>query len=467
MHRRLHGRAGYRKVAGVTVTAALGLAAVAACSSSSTTSASTASNTGHVTVGGFCAPPSSSPVPYKEWNEDVAAFEKANPNITIQSIYSNQCDVPATLTAQLAAGTEPDVYETYFGDLNQALDAGQAADITQYVNSTTVPVWKDIVPSAIAPVTAGKTLYGIPIFNYTQGLVINRQLFTQAGLNPDTPPTTWAQVETDATAITKLGNGIYGYGDYSADNNGGWHFTSELDANGGAMTNVTGTTASFNTTQGTQVLDALHTLRFTDKAMSATEALGWGTLQKQMAAGKLGMYIAAPDDIYQVIVPEDGGNINDYGMGPLPSVSGTPAGTLSGGDAYLFAKRDTPAQIEAGIKWLNFQDLTLGQGLYNLARNKADGLPVGFYEPQMFDGATATAYTALLDKYTTINESYYSTYVNANEKPDGQPADDQALYKSLDPVMLAVLTNPNANIPQLLAGATTAVNQILANSSGG
>ena len=71
MHRRLHGRAGYRKVAGVTVAAALGLAAVAACSNSGTTSGSTASNTGHVTVTGLCAPPSSSPVPYKEWNEDV------------------------------------------------------------------------------------------------------------------------------------------------------------------------------------------------------------------------------------------------------------------------------------------------------------------------------------------------------------------------------------------------------------
>jgi len=465
MHRRLHGRAGYRKVAGVTVTAALGLAAVAACSSSTTSGS--AANTGHVTVTGLCAPPSSSPVPYKEWNEDVAAFEKANPNITIQSIYSAQCDVPATLTSQLAAGTEPDVYEVYFGDLNQALDAGQAADITKYVNSTTVPVLKDIVPTAMQAVTAGSTLYGLPIFNYTQGLVINRKLFTEAGLNPNTPPTTWAQVETDAAAITKLGNGIYGYGDYSAGNNGGWHFTSELDANGGAMTNAAGAAASFDTTAGIQVLDALHTLRFTDKAMSPTEALAWGTLQKQMAAGKLGMYIAAPDDIYQVIVPIDGGNVNDYGMGPLPSVSGTPAGTLSGGDAYLFAKRDTPAQIEAGIKWINFQDLTLGQGLYNLARNKAVGLPTGFYEPQMFQGATQTAYTALLNKYTTINESYYSTFVNANEKPDGQPVDDQALYKSLDPVMLSVLTNPNAKVPQLLAGATTAVNQILANSSGG
>src|ERR1700677_1919914 len=426
MHRRLHGRAGYRKVAGVTVTAVLGLAAVAACSSNGTTSGSTASTTGHVTVTGLCAPPSSSPVPYKEWNEDVATFEKANPNITIQSIYSAQCD-----------------------------------------SSTTVRVVKNIVPSAMQSVTAGSTLYGLPIFNYTQGLVINRQLFTEAGLNPDTPPTTWAQVETDAAAITKLGNGIYGYGDYSADNNGGWHLTSELDANGGAMTNAAGTTASFNTASGIQVLDALHTLRFADKAMSPSQALGWGTLQKQMAAGKLGMYIAAPDDIYQVIVPIDGGNINDYGMGPIPSVSGTPAGTLSGGDDYLFAKRDTPAQIEAGIKWINFQDLTLGQGLYSLARNKAVGLPVGFYEPQMFQGATGTAYTTLLNKYTTINESYYSTFVNANEKPDGQPVDDQALYKTLDPVMLSVLTNPNANISKLLAGATAGVNEILANSSGG
>src|SRR5271163_982595 len=463
MHRRLHGRAGYRKVAGITVTTALGLAAVAACSSSSTTSASTASNTGHVTVGGFCAPPSSSPVPYKEWNQDVATFEKANPNITIQSIYSAQCDVPATLTAQLAAGTEPDVYETYFGDLNQALDAGQAADITQYVNSKTVPVWNDIVPSAIAPVTAGKTLYGVPIFNYTQGLVINRQLFTQAGLDPNTPPTTWAQVETDAAAITKLGNGIYGYGDYSADNNGGWHFTSELDANGGAMTNAGGTTASFDTTQGVQVLDALHTLRFTDKAMSATEALGWGTLQKQMAAGKLGMYIAAPDDIYDVIVPIDGGNISDYGMGPLPSVSGTPAGTLSGGDAYLFAKRDTPAQIEAGIKWLNFEDLTLGSGQFNFARTKADGQPVGFPEPELFDGATGTTINTLRAKYATINTSYYASFINAQEAGDGEPLDAQAVYKTLDPVMLAVLTEQNVNIPALLKQATANVNTILAN----
>ena len=401
---------------------------------------------------------------HAEWNADVAAFEKANPNITIDSIYTSPCEVPATFTAMLDAGTEPNVFYTYFTDKNQVLDAGQAADITQYVSTKTVPNLKDIAPTAMAAVTAGTTIYGLPTQNYTQGLIINRKLFQEAGLNPDQPPTTWAQVEADAKAITKLGNGIYGYGDYSAGNNGGWHFSSEIDAEGGHMINSAGSAAAFDSTQGTAILQALHQMRFVDHSMSPTQQLAWGTLQKQMAAGKLGMYIAAPDDIYNVIVPQDGGSVNDYGMGPLPSTSGTPAGSLSGGNDYMFAKRDTPAQIEAGIKFLNFEDLTVGTGQFNYAWQKAHGLPVGFPEPQMFTGATETAQQQLMDKYATINPSYYSTFTSANELPMGEPVDAQAVYKTLDPVMLAVLTEPNANISQLLATATSQVNQILANS---
>ena len=96
----------------------------------------------------------------------------------------------------------------------------------------------------MAAVTAGKTLYGLPTVNYTQGLVINRTLFSEAGLNPNDPPTTWAQVEQDAKAITKLGHGIYGYGDYSASNNGGWHFSSEIDAEGGHTIDQAGSALS-------------------------------------------------------------------------------------------------------------------------------------------------------------------------------------------------------------------------------
>jgi ABC-type glycerol-3-phosphate transport system substrate-binding protein len=465
MSRHKHRLAGCRVAAMVTVAVGLGLAA-SACSSSPASSSASGSG-GKVTISIDCAPPAAQqPVQHKEWVADVAIFEKANPSITVDSIYNYPCEVPETFTAMLRGGTEPDIFYTYFTDLPQVLLAGQAADITPYVNSKTVPNLSDIVPSAMKAVTAGKTIYGLPTSNYTQGLIYNRKLFSEAGLNPDDPPATWAQVEQDATAIAKLGNGIEGWGDYSAGNNGGWHFSSYIDAVGGSMVNNTASppTASFDTSDAQAILEALHTLRFTNKAMSATQGLAWGTLQQQFGAGKLGMYIAAPDDIYNVIVPQDKGNINDIGMGPLPSLTGTPAGSLSGGNDYVFAKHDTPAQIEAGIKWIDFEDLTPGSGQFNFARQKADGFPVGFPEPELFNGAAGSQVNQLRTKYATIPISYYTPFLNANETGDGEPTDAQAVYKTLDPVMLAVLTEPNANIPALLKTAASNVNTILANS---
>jgi ABC-type glycerol-3-phosphate transport system substrate-binding protein len=457
----------YRLVAAAAAAAGLVLTAAACSSSNSSSGAAASGGGGKVTISINCAPPAAQqPVQHKEWLDDVAIFEKANPNITINSVYNYPCEQPATFTAMLRGGTEPDIFYSYFTDLPQVLLSGQAADITQYVNAKTVPTLPDILPGAMKAVTAGKTIYGIPTSNYTQGLIYNRKLFQQAGLDPGQPPATWADVEKDAAAIAKLGNGIAGWGDYSAGNTGGWHFSSYIDAAGGSMVNqnTAPPTANFNTPEAQQILQVLHDMRFKDHAMSATQGLQWGALQQQFAAGKLGMYIAAPDDIYNVIIPTDKGNLDDIGMGPLPSISGTPAASLSGGNDYIFAKHDTPAQIQAGLKWINFESLTPGTGQFNFARLKADGFPVGFPEPQLFQGTTGSAVNDLRAKYATIKTDYYKPFVAANEAAAGEPTNAQAVYKTLDPVMLAVLTEPNADIPSLLKTATTNVNTILANA---
>src|ERR1700760_2771280 len=218
----IYDRLRHRPVVAVAAAAGIVLAAAACSSSSASSGGSAAAGAGgKVTISIDCAPPAAqAPVQHKEWLEDVATFEKANPNITINSVYNYPCDaVPAQFTAMLRAGSETNLYYAYFTDLPQILLAGQAANITQYVNTKTVPNLNNIDPTSMKAVTAGKTLYGLPTSNYTQGLIYNRKLFQEAGLNPDQPPTTWAQVEADAKAITKLGNGIYGYGDYSGGNN--------------------------------------------------------------------------------------------------------------------------------------------------------------------------------------------------------------------------------------------------------
>ena len=83
----------------------------------------------------------------------------------------------------------------------------------------------------------------------------------------------------------------------------------------------------------------------------------------------------------------------------------------------------------------------------------------------MFGGAAGAQVNALRAKYATINDSYYKAYVNANEASDGEPFDAQAVYKTLDPMMLAVLTEPNVNIPALLKTSATNVNTLLQFSS--
>ena len=93
-----------------------------------------------MTVSINCAPTQAqNPIQHKEWVQDVATFEKANPTITIKSVYNYPCTNLPVFTAQLRAGTEPNIFYIDFTDLPQVLTAGQAADITSYVNSTTVP----------------------------------------------------------------------------------------------------------------------------------------------------------------------------------------------------------------------------------------------------------------------------------------------------------------------------------------
>src|SRR5580692_7695905 len=170
MSRQRYRLARYRVVAAVVAVAGLGLAA-SACSSSP------ASNSGgKVTISINCAPTQAQdPVQHKEWVADIAIFEKANPNITVNSIYNYPCENTTTFTAMLRAGNEPDIYYSYFTDLPQILQAGQAANITKYVNSTTVQTLNDITPGAMKAVTTGgNTLYGLPTSDYTQGLIYNR-----------------------------------------------------------------------------------------------------------------------------------------------------------------------------------------------------------------------------------------------------------------------------------------------------
>jgi multiple sugar transport system substrate-binding protein len=456
----------YRKVAAVALAAGLGLTSLAACSTKKGDDSGSDAG-GKVTISVDCQPVASQKDLLANWNADVAAFQKANPNITIKSVsVGEQCDNPPDFTARLAGGTMTDVFYGYMTDLQQVLDSGQAMDITQYATKDTIPTWDDIDPQAKQAFTDGGKVYGVPTKNYSMGLLYNKTLFTKAGLDVSSPPKTWAEVRTAAKKIAALGGGIAGYSDYSAANTGGWHFTAELYSQGGQMVTEDGKKADFNNPMGKQVLQNLKDMRYGDNSMGTRQLLQWPDLLTNAGAGKVGMFIGAPDAT-TAIVTQFKGKYQDWAMGPMPGQDGPAKATLGGGEGYFFKKGLTPDQVKAGLKWLAFEKLTVGKGQFDYAAQKPQNVPVGIPEPLLFTPGSAPQKQELeLRKANENLPTENFAQFEANPVPIKiEPPKAQAIYAVLDGAMSSVLTKPNADIDALLKTADTKTNQVLSSNS--
>ncbi|KOG34894.1 MULTISPECIES: extracellular solute-binding protein [Streptomyces] len=459
-----------RRASAVAFVSAVTLTALAACGTSSSDNGGGSEGGGSsdpsapldpktkVTLTIDCMPSAAKAAELKEWKEDVAEFNKTYPNVTIEGRSTpGQCLEPPRFTAMLKAKSQPDVFYTYFTDLPQVLDNDGAADISAYVTDKTVPLLKDIDPNVLGSLKQDGKLYGLPTSNYTMGLLVNRKLFKDAGLDPDAPPRTWDEVRAAAKKIAGLGNGIAGFGEYSAGNTGGWHFTAQMYSVGGEVVDASGKKAAFNNDLGKQVAKNLHAMRWEDDSMGKTQLLQWGDLQKQIATDKLGMFLAAPDDI-AYMVQQLGAKYENFGMGPIPGAKNT----LAGGNNYMIKKGISGDKIKAAVAWLNFKNLSVGKGQFAWARTKADGLPVGVPQPNFWLGESKTTDDAARVENATMPVANFKTFMDNPVAGKAEPPKAQEVYKVLDNVMSGLLTNKDADIDKLLATAETQVNQVLA-----
>ncbi|WP_374213191.1 ABC transporter substrate-binding protein [Crossiella sp. SN42] len=406
-------------------------------------------------------PPGTQAFQRKIFDEDVAAFEAANPDIDIEP-HEGFMD-PKTFATKLSGGQLEDVYYVYLTDPAQIIARRQAADITDHLKD--VPLAGELNPQLVQVFKDGRgRQYGLPTANYSMGLLYNRTLFSKAGLDPDKPPATWEEVRTAAKKISALGGGVVGFGELSKNNQGGWHLTSWLNSVGGAVARQDGESwkADFNNDKGKAVLRHLHDMRWTDDSMGSKQLLEIPDLQRLMGAGQLGMYIAAPDNV-PVLVNQFNGKYEDYGLAPLPGGQGT----LIGGEGYMINPKATPAKIKAGLTWLRWKFLDPARIESNLKRYAEQKQPIGLPVPPAADvwvGPVREQQEKVKAANATIPVANYQPYITAAPSLKGnlEPPNAQQVYAALDTVMQAVLTNKDVNIDQVLAEAETKVNGVLA-----
>lgn len=391
------------------------------------------------------------------FDAEIEAYRKKYPNVTVK-VTEEGWDAQ-TFAARLASGSLPTVLGVPFTEISGLISRGQVADITQPI--TDLKVLEQLNPELLRLVAKDGHYFGVPTSAYAMGLIYNRALFTQAGLDPDKPPATWDEVRAAAKAITtKLS--VPGMARISTNNQGGWVLGTEVASRGGSLVNADGTQVAFDADPAKEALSLLHAMRWEDKSLSPNGLLDANGLAQEFAAGKVGMFILQ-SDAYQPLTQLLKFPAANFGFAAMPTVkAGDAPVTLSGGNIDIVSPKASAGQARAAVQWIQFHQLAR---FTDEAAAKADaeasvkqgtavavpGIPV----------ITADRYQQYLTWIAAINNvpaASFKPYLDraAQQKIVAEPPlHGQEIYASLDPVVQAVITQENADIAALLKDAAT------------
>ena len=139
----------------------------------------------------------------------VAAWNEKNPDRKINLTYIPHTEMVPKIAQAIASGEVPDLMgmDLIYGPQFEA--AGQLEDITDYFEDD--PTLATASPGHMAVATYEGRLYGVPLYADVSALFWNKDLFRQAGLDPEKPPTSLAEIRDYADKITALGGDVNGY----------------------------------------------------------------------------------------------------------------------------------------------------------------------------------------------------------------------------------------------------------------
>src|ERR687886_2586643 len=129
----------------------------------------------------------------------VDMFNKTNPGFTVKSL--RQGDTTKFLAA-VTSGNPPDVYMVPTGPIQLAVQGG-LMPLDNFLKASKVIKQDDFYPGTWASCTYHGHVYCIPYDYDSFALFWNKDLFKEAGLDPNKPPSTWAELYTYAKKLTK------------------------------------------------------------------------------------------------------------------------------------------------------------------------------------------------------------------------------------------------------------------------
>ncbi|RDJ25210.1 extracellular solute-binding protein [Bosea caraganae] len=131
----------------------------------------------------------------------IKEFEAENPGITVKQVTFPYADYQTRIVAAKAGGRGPDVVQLFYGWLDNFI-AGRLIQPLSKERFPAAQVEKDFFP-IVSAMKYRDEYYGLPTAVRTMAMFYNKDLFQQAGLDPEKPPKTLSEFTAAAKAIAK------------------------------------------------------------------------------------------------------------------------------------------------------------------------------------------------------------------------------------------------------------------------
>lgn len=280
--------------------------------------------------------------------------------IELTTIPDNQ--MVTKLATSVQAGDVPDLVSFDLIFMPDFMRAGFLTDLTAELSAD--PNQAKVAQAFRDLATYEGKLYGTGFTPDVSILLYNKDLFRKAGLDPESPPKTLAQLEEYATKIRASDPNVYGY--YFSGSCGGCNIFTQAPmmwASGAKLLPASGDDTPMDGTGVREVLQMLQNLWKNGVIPESAEADTGANFQATFETGVIGMQGSGGFAIASLKAnhPEI-----DFGIAPLPGVEEGQASSFVGGDVIAIPTGAKHPDIALEfIKW----QLTDEAQLEGLAKN--------------------------------------------------------------------------------------------------
>jgi sn-glycerol 3-phosphate transport system substrate-binding protein len=324
-------------------------------------------------------------------------------------------------------------------------DEGAIAPIDDFVKTDADRAWlKSFFPAFLLNGQFDNKTWGVPFQRSTVVLYWNKQLFKEAGLDPNKPPQTWAETISMGQKLTKKdASGNVTQWGIQVPSSGFpyWLFQGFSTQNGGILANPAGNAVKYDDPKVVEALQYWVDLS-RKHGIHPPGVVEWGTTPRDFLERKVAMIWTTTGNLTNIR-----SNAKfDFGVAMLPA--GERRGSPTGGGNFFIFKKATAAEQEGAYKF--------AQWLTQPERAAQWSIDTGYVAV-----SPASYETAALKKYAA---DFPPALVARDQLPHAvaelSTHDNQRVTKALNDGLQAALTG--AKTPaQAMKDAQTEANRLL------